>query len=109
MITLEEVTGHLEGDGYFFLYVRQSPMIAQISNPNWNRSLYVTYISLTPFAEASGTMKEVRPRFKGELNRQRLQQRPWAYSTIKLIIWQGKARIASDCWEMGEFTIDFVE
>ncbi len=51
-------------------------MIAQISNPNWNRSLYVTYISLTPFAEASGTMKEVRPRFKGELNRQRLQQRP---------------------------------
>ncbi len=76
MITLEEVTGHLEGDGYFFLYVRQSPMIAQISNPNWNRSLYVTYISLTPFAEASGTMKEVRPRFKGELNRQRLQQRP---------------------------------
>jgi hypothetical protein len=75
-ITLEVTVSLWPGDGYFFLYVRQSPMIAQISNPNWNRSLYVTYISLTPFAEASGTMKEVRPRFKGELNRQRLQQRP---------------------------------
>lgn len=54
------------GDGYFFLYVRQSPIMAQINNPNWIISLYVTYISLTPFAKASGTYKEARPRFKGD-------------------------------------------
>ena len=40
--------------------------MAQINNPNWIISLYVTYISLTPFAKASGTYKEARPRFKGD-------------------------------------------
>ena len=69
---LQEVTVSLwPGDGYFFLYVvRQSPMIAQISNPNWNRSLYVTYISLTPFAKSIGDDKRRSSPCKGALNRQ---------------------------------------
>ena len=55
--------------------------MAQINNPNWIISLYVTYISLTPFAKASGTYKKARPRSRG-IHGQRLQQRPWEYSTI---------------------------
>ena len=39
--------------------------MAQINNPNWIISLYVTYISLTPFAKASGRKRSSSP-FKGD-------------------------------------------
>ena len=82
-------------------------MMPTISKPNSKRAGYVTYMASPPLRKHRGHIKKLVPVSRG-IHGQRLQQRPWEYSTIGGSVRQEHdAKYVNFLGIRGGFTIDF--